>query len=370
MRILLDLTSLAGNYSGIEQYAHHIAEALVRVNKKHQLLYLFQGEVFSELREVSESPHVTPIVFKPKRKNKLAVSQLDVARALGQARADAYILPAFPQPLAFKNPHCVNVIHDVSFWDCPHTFTKKSMMYWRASTRHAAKNKLLVTVSEFSRSRISAVTGMPVEQIHVAYDGIDSSFLRGRELLDRTERDEILHRYGLPQRFILSLCTLEPRKNLPFLIQAWTMAVENDEDVADLVLAGRKGWKTDDLLSDVPHHLLSRIHLTGFVESEDLPRLYNMSERFVYPSIYEGFGLPPLEALVAGASVLCSDIEVFHETCSDLVSFFPLDDPSALSQLLTAPAQKASMSTAESVCHRFNWEDSAERILWCATHCN
>jgi glycosyltransferase involved in cell wall biosynthesis len=89
----------------------------------------------------------------------------------------------------------------------------------------------------------------------------------------------------------------------------------------------------------------------------------------LYPSIYEGFGLPPLEALVAGASVLCSDIEVFHETCNDLVSFFPLDDPSALSQLLTAPAQKASMSTAESVCHRFNWEDSAEQILWCATHC-
>ena len=82
---------------------------------------------------------------------------------------------------------------------------------------------------------------MPVDRIHVAYDGIDSSFLRGRDPLKRIEKDALLQRYHLPKEFILSLCTLEPRKNLPFLIQAWKMAVENDEKTPDLVLAGRKG---------------------------------------------------------------------------------------------------------------------------------
>lgn len=368
MRIAVDLTSLAGNYSGIEQYAFHIAEALPRVGTNHDFVFLFQKEVFPPLRDASEASHVQVAIVQPRHQSKLAVSQLDVTRALKGIDADTYVFPAFPQPLTFNNPHSINVIHDASFYDCPQTLTKKSLVYWRAASRHAARNRLLVTVSKFSKARIAATMGFDAGQIAVAYDGIDRSFLVGRNTLNDDDRRNLLRKYDLPESFVLSLCTLEPRKNLPYLIEAWIQAAQANESTPDLALAGRKGWKTDSLLATVPKHLLPRIHLTGFIASEDLPHLYGLCDRFVCTSIYEGFGVPPLEALVAGAPVLCSDIEVFHETCGQAVIYFSLHNPSALADALAKPVHGISASEAETLCKRFDWQESATKILWCAEH--
>lgn len=363
MHLAVDLTSLAYNYTGIEQYAYHIAEALGTMNEC-ELTLLFNKEVFPGLAMTAVLPQVTANVMQPRHKNKLMVSQLDVAKAMKSIRADAYLFPAFPQPLAFKSRRALSIIHDVSFWDCPQTLTKKSVAYWRAAVARAVRAPFVITVSEFSKGRIADVLHVPADSIRVAYNGIDRSFQKGRNPLSKDAQNALLSKYSLPESYILSLCTLEPRKNLPYLINAWIRARQNGSTVPDLVLAGRRGWRVDELLSSVPSDLASHVHLTGFVDAEDLPHLYNQCDRFVYASMYEGFGLPPLEATVAGAPVLCSDLQVFHETSEGLVSFFSLDDNGEeLSGLLSAELQRPSTSVSEGVCQRFNWESSARIIL-------
>lgn len=359
MHIAIDLTSLAGNYSGIEQYAFHLTRELVRGNPGDSFTLLFKGEIFPALQQESELPWVHPLVIHPSRDNKLLLTQVSVPTALRKVKADAYLFPAFPQPLTFWSNRSVTVIHDVSFWDCPETLTTTSRLYWRTSARHAARQRLVLTVSEFSRKRICERLRTQKDRVVVAYNGVDQRFADANQQRSEEFYSSIRSKYQLPSRFVLSLCTLEPRKNLSQLINAWCIARSQQEETPDLVLAGRKGWKVDGLLSTVPEHLLDAIHLTGFIDNEDLPHLYHLCDRFVCPSIYEGFGLPPLEALAAGAKVLCSDIEVFHETCGQYVTFFPLGDSDALAHLLYQPLPHVD---GTDVCDRFSWAKSAQVV--------
>lgn len=363
MYIAIDLTSLAGNFSGIEQYAFHISESLAKVGSSHRFVFIFKDEVFAGLKETVLLPNVEHITLHPRINNKLVASQRDLPRALARIHADAYLFPAFPQPLSFKHNNAVNVIHDVSFFDCPHTLTKKSLLYWRTASRHAVHNKLILTVSQFSKNRIASTLRVPIDSIEVIYNGISRDFLAGWDILAVDKRQALQKKYGLPSSFVLSLCTLEPRKNLALLVESWVDAKTIDDRVPDLVLAGRQGWMNDKLLSGVPAGLMPHVHLPGFIDAEDLPHLYHMCGCFVYPSLYEGFGLPPLEALAAGAPVLCSDIEVFHETCGNLVRFFSPNDSAELTKLLLEPTMSTSQATSRSVCDQFNWNDSATKLL-------
>ena len=114
----------------------------------------------------------------------------------------------------------------------------------------------------------------------------------------KKEKKELLavkNKYSLPSQYILCLSTLEPRKNMRLLIKAYSDLWKEKKLKTDLVLAGRKGWKIDNLLNSLDDEILEHIHLTGFIEDEDLPTVYHCADVFVFPSIYEGFGIPPLE---------------------------------------------------------------------------
>lgn len=362
MHVAIDLTALAFNFSGIEQYAFRIVRELVRIQDGTTYTLVFYGEPYPGLLDALELPDVQAHTIPARHANKLLMTQRDLPGALRKIEADAYLFPAFPRPLTFWDSRSITVIHDVAFWDCPETLTRASLLYWRVSARHASRCHPVITVSEFSKGRICERLGMRPEQVVVAPDAIDESFSAARKGADAEHDALIRAKYGLPERFILSLCTLEPRKNLNQLVEAWVEAREAYRDIPDLVLAGRKGWMVDELLSEVPERLKDCIHLTGFVDNEDLPHTYRLCDRFVCPSRYEGFGLPPLEALASGAAVLCSDIPVFHETCDGLVGFFPLDDPHALAALLSTPAGRPSDEQREALCQRFSWQGSAVKL--------
>lgn len=362
MRVVIDLTALAFNFSGIEQYAFRITRELVRQNDDTQYTLVFLNEPFSGLEDVLDLPCVDCHIMRPRHAGKLPATQLSLPRELRDIDADVYLFPAFPQPVAFKDDRSISVIHDVGFWDCPETFTRRSLIYWRTAARNAVKNTPVVTVSNFSKRRIVEVMDVDPQNVEVVYNGIDPIFCAARTLKSDAFYHQILETYQVPKQFILSLCTLEPRKNLSLLIKAWVLANTWDNSIPDLVLAGRSGWKIDQLLADVPPHLLPHIHLTGFIEQEDLPHLYHLCDRFVCPSLYEGFGLPPLEALAAGATVLCSDIEVFHETCNGLVSYFDPNNPKDLAQLLSQELKSAPGNQVDLLCQRFSWNTSARTL--------
>lgn len=315
MRICVDLTSLADNFSGIERFALSISKELIK-NTEHHWILLFKNSVHKEFGE--EAENIEKIVIKGG--NKLIFNQLILPLKLAGIKADRYFFPAFPAPFFFFSKNAYNTIHDLSCWDCPGS-NKKYMiwyfkiMYWKASLC----NKKVITVSEFSKGRICDILKVKPENIYVVYNGISDQFSDSE--LSEDEKKRVEEKYNLPENYVLSLSTLEPRKNLRLLLDAYA-SLFYDGLTEEIVLAGRKGWRMEDFLKGYSEEFLQHVHFTGFVDDEDLPAIYKLAKIFVFPSLYEGFGIPPLEALACGTLVISSDAASMPEVLEDAAVYF------------------------------------------------
>lgn len=319
MNILIDLTSLADNFSGIERFALCITKELIKDTSRNDLKYilLFKNEIHKEFRE--EKSNVQKVVIKGS--NKLIFNQITLPIAIGRIRADYYFFPAFPAPFFFFNKKSVSAIHDVGCWDCP-SKNKKYMtlyfklMYWKA----ALGKKMVVTVSEFSKRRISEILNKNPNEIAVIYDGLSTVFKQFE--YDDEKNTRAVSKYNLSKNYLLCLSTVEPRKNMKLLIEAYNQLVKENKIDVDLVLAGRKGWLVDDLMSGLDESVTKKIKFTGFVDEELLPYVYYNAGIFVFPSIYEGFGVPPIEAMSLGIPVISSDAASLPEILGNAAVYF------------------------------------------------
>lgn len=360
MRIAIDLTALADNFSGIERFAANIALGMITSDSNNSYILVFKDEVHTMFEDASAKDNVDVFVVSSNGKSKLVFTQLMLPKALKKLNADIYLFMAFPAPLLFGRPS-LSTIHDLSCWDCPETMTSKSRLLWRVLDGKAAKSKLgVLTISEFSKSRIVEHYGINPNEVHVIYCGIDNELFNPKNVSDASIVD-VRAKYGLPKSFIMSLSTIEPRKNLPALIDAWVTLRQKGSIEQDLVLAGRKGWKMESLLADVPSELAKNICFTGFVDDEDLPSLYCACDLFVFPSIYEGFGLPPVEAACSGAKVLCSDIPCLKEICGRNVFYFELDSPENLASSIEREVKTGA--PMEGFSKVYDWNAGAAALL-------
>ena len=362
MKVLaIDLTSLADHFSGIERYAASVSLALISNSSiEYKYILIFKGEIHESFVSLKEEKNISFVVIPRGRGDKLYFSQVRLPCVLRRLEADLVLFLAFPAPMLFFGA-AVSTIHDLSCFDCPETMTVKSRILWRVLNAKAVRHdKLIVTISHFSKSRIVDHFGISEEKVVVAYCGVEKQLFN----LDRASSVDLgvlSKKYGLPQNYILSLSTIEPRKNLQLLIRAWcNLRIAGDID-CDLVLAGRKGWKIASLLDNLPDDCLEHIHFTGFVNDEDLPALYKGSRLFVFPSIYEGFGLPPVEAVNSGARVLCSDIPCHREICNTAVSYFVNNDEGSLRREISSIL--ASENNAVNRSLEYCWDHAALAIV-------
>ncbi len=364
MKILIDLTPLYDHFSGIERYAACLTQAMIR-NRKNTFILVFRNEVSPMFREAEALDHVETMVVSGG--NRLIFNQLILPLALMKQRADAYLFLAFPAPVLLMKKNMVSAIHDIGCWDCPECMKAESRWYFRISYRAALlKDRKTLTVSDFSRRRIMERLHVRPDRLELIYDGTDEKFLNYAP--DEAAEACIREKYQLPARYILSLSTLEPRKNLRLLIEAYQRLVRAGAVQEELVLVGRKGWKIDDLMKGVDEEAAARIRFTGFVDDEDLPAIYGMARLFVFPSRYEGFGLPPLEAMACGAPVLSSDASSMPEVLGDAAAYFRSEDADALEKKITEllrldDAQRGEMQEAgRSRARLFRWEREAEKL--------
>ncbi len=222
--------------------------------------------------------------------------------ALAQARPDLLHGMAFSLPVLWGGPSVVTIF-DLSFLRYPERLSASRRLYLRVVTRTSAQRaRRVIAISESGRQEIHALLGVPLDKIDVALPGVDPRFAP----LPGDEVERFRQQAGLPERFILFVGTLEPRKNLNTLLRAYTRLPQRDK--VKLVLAGAKGWQTGPLFALIEElNLLRDIQLPGYISSEDLPMWYNAAQVFVYPSVYEGFGLPLVEAMACGTPVIASD---------------------------------------------------------------
>ena len=360
MRICVDLTSLADNFSGIERFALSITKELIK-NTQHHWILLFKNSIHTEFDE--EAENVEKIIINGG--NKLIFNQLTLPLKLASIKADRYFFPAFPAPFFFFSKNAYNTIHDLSCWDCPGS-NKKYMiwyfkiMYWKASLCH----KKIITVSEFSKGRICEILKVKPENVFVVYNGISDQFNDSK--LSEDEKKLVEEKYSLPQNYVLCLSTLEPRKNLRLLLDAYASLFDKCL-TEEIVLAGRRGWKMEDFLKGYSEEFLRHVHFTGFVDDDDLPAVYKLAKVFVFPSSYEGFGIPPLEALACGTPVISSDAASMPEILGSEATYFNNSQISSLIHCIRLFSdEKSKAENRTNGCHikdTYSWKKSAKKLL-------
>ena len=278
--------------------------------------------------------------------------------SLALAGVDLLHCPAFVSPLMANCPTVITV-HDLSFLLYPTGFRRWNRGYLRLFTRISVrKARRVIAVSQSTRDDLLRLYGLSAEKVDVIHNGVDPRFRR----LPDDQVAQFRARRGLPERFALFVGTLEPRKNVVRLIEAYAQLPPS---CPPLMLVGGKGWLYDEVLGKVEELALAdKIHLVGYVAAEELPWWYNAAEVFVYPSVYEGFGLPPLEAMACGTPVITSTVSSLPEVVGQAGMLIDPADVQALTgamaQVLGDAALQAQMRMAGlEQASRFSWPKTA-----------
>ena len=260
----------------------------------------------------------------------------------------------------------VLTIHDMAHAYFPETIEENSLKYLTSELPEAAaRARIIIAVSETTRQDIIKVLGIAPERVKVVYNGVDEVF---RPLPDSDALATVRERYELPAKFILSVGTVQPRKNIEALISAFALLRADFPDHY-LVLAGGTGWKSEGLKAFINGKgLEGKVHLTGYVDQDDLPALYNLAEVFAFPSLYEGFGLPVLEAMACGIPVVTSNTSCLPEIAGDAAI---LVDPGKVEEIAQGIGQLLSSAELRNQCREkglervklFTWEQCARGTL-------
>ena len=356
MKILFDLTSLHDHITGIERYAMEISRSFVEQFDRHQYVLLFKQEIHPDFIELSGQDNVRCVILKGR--GKFAFSQITLLKALKKIKADAYVFLAFPQPLLFFSKSTYTAIHDMTPWEMGNTMKPLSRWYYRLSHLQSFLfSKKIITISRFSAHRIMKIAHVKPSRISLIRCGVT-----------KHNSNDARTNMELPGRYVLTLSTLEPRKNLNLLIQAYCQVASEDKDYPDLVIAGRRGWMLEKQLVHISDNVKSRIHFTDYVADEDMDELYRRAMFFVFPSKYEGFGMPPLEAMSRGTLVLSSDAASMPEVLGRSACYFKNDSLQSLCNALRSMVtmdETSKLRRTENGIKRaklFDWDNEAAKL--------
>lgn len=280
-----------------------------------------------------------------------------VLRRIG---ADLLHAPAFVGPLLSPCPQIITV-HDLSFLRYPEFFRRSHRLYLQTFTGIACRRAAAVIVgSNFAAGEVQTLLHIPAARVHTIYYGVDPRF----RPLPPQEVATFRHALQLPERFLLYLGTLEPRKNLPRLVRAFARLRDPD---LHLVLAGGRGWLYEEVFAEVEKlGLGARVHFPGYVAAEAQALWYNAAEAFIYISRYEGFGLPVVEALACGVPTLTAATTSLPEAGGAGALWVDPDDEEAIAEglqrLLTDAALRAELRQG-GLAHaaRFSWPETARQ---------
>jgi len=290
-----------------------------------------------------------------------ALAPVDLARR----RPDLFHGMAFSAPLLWGGPAVVT-IYDLSFLRYPERLSTARHAYLQGITRASARRaRRVIAISESGRAEIHDLLGVPLDRIDVALPGVDPVF----RPLPPEQVAGFRERAGLPARFILHVGTLEPRKNLQMLLHAY--AALPDRAQVKLVLIGAPGWQSEPFFAlREALNLTNDVLLPGYIAPSDLPLWYNAAEAVVYPSVYEGFGLPVVEAMACGTPVVASNTTSLPEAVGPDGLLLPPDDPQSwtdtLNSLLNHPERRAELAArGPQRASRFTWAQTARATVEC-----
>ena len=364
MHIAIDAHSVGTGLAGNETYAANLVEALAEVDRENRYtVYVTEAE--AEARFGGRWGHVgvrrtlphTPLVRIP-----LTLSAELRRRPVDLLHVQYTAPPLAPCPV-------VATIHDLSFEHVPETFRLRSRVQLKLTVRATARRAAhVIAPSEYTRRDLVETYGLDPARVTAIPLAVSPRF---RPVEDAGEVGRVKGRYGIAGEYVLAVGSIQPRKNLARLLRAYSALrrARGRSNLPQLVLVGKQAWLYGDTLRTIEGEGLGQsVLLTGYVSEGDLPALYTGALLFAYPSFYEGFGLPPLEAMSCGAPVLTGDRTSLPEVVGDAaLTVDPFDTDAlaeGLARLIDDDALRADLrERGLTRARRFDWRDTARMTL-------
>lgn len=367
--ILFDANPLLGSKAGVGYYTAGLIDAL---SKKYATDVKLVG-YYSSLRrnrhsELPTSPNLSYKRILVPRKVINLLRRLRInppIELLTLTRADFILFPDFLGLNSLFNTPSAPVIHDLTFVDLPEYVSRKNRQDLLTFVpKRIRKSKFVITVSEFSKQRIQEAFGVPSDQVIVTPIPPEIPQTQARQSQQR-----LLKELGIPGKFILTLGTIEPRKNIPNMIDAYLQLPQKVQQEYTFVITGRIGWNCDRevaLLEQMKREGKNILH-AGYVDEATRAALFHEATLFTWASHYEGFGIPILEAMSCGIPCAVSDIPVFREVAKDTALYFNQNNPAAIAtawqKLLSDHALRERLGKAgKRHASSYRWDTVAESL--------
>ena len=373
MRVAVNLLPFHTQLAGAGRYTRNILRELVKFDAQNDYVLFVTPQAAPNFVFEAKNALRALVALPESSAARIAYEQCVLPLQLRRHKADLLFTSSVAVPIAWRGKE-VTVIYDMIAEHADVTkYTRARNVYVRVMSRYAARRAdAVITISENSRREIAQYARVSPEKIHLAYPAVNPTFAR---VTDAATLERVRNAYRLPERFVLYLGTLEPGKNLPCLIRAYSAMKRARPNLAQhLVLAGAHGWGIREIENEIQRSDATGFHLIGFVDEQDIPALYSLADVFVYPSLYEGFGMPPLEAMACGAPVIVSDVSALPEVLGALwqgqragLAVDPRDEHAwaqAMTRVLLDDALRAQLREAGfKRAQEFSWTVSAQRIL-------
>ncbi|HZQ07442.1 MAG TPA: glycosyltransferase family 1 protein [Anaerolineae bacterium] len=366
MKVAIDYTAAARQRAGIGRYTRSLIHALAQQDQTNSYtLY-----VPSDARYLDDA-HTFPNNFRIKRAplNERAMvtlwqrARIPLPIEVFTGESDVFYSPDFVLPPT-RAKRKILTVHDLSFKRVPETVVPNLKWYLEGAVPRAVQRAdLILADSEATRKDLIELFHAPSERVRTLYSGCDPLFQR---VTDARELTRVREQYQLQRPFILNVGTIEPRKNLTRLVQAFAQLPPRGD--LELVIAGGRGWMYDEIYAAPQKFGVSdAVRFLGFTPDADLPALYSLSEIFVYPSLYEGFGLPVLEAMTCGTAIVTANNSSLPEVAGDAALLVDARNTEALVSAMhclleDTDLRKRMQEKALARAKLFSWEKSAREL--------
>lgn len=373
MKIGLDMRTLMdARYSGVSEYTFNLTSEILKLDNhnEYRLFYNCFGECLNIPEFAGENVKVIKYNYPNKILNYLLFNFFNYPKIDKELGVDLFFMPHINFIGLSGGAKSLLTVHDLSFLRYPEFFSaRKNFWHKMINVKKLIRRfDRVVAVSENTKRDIMELCGVDGSKIKVIYAGVGEEYGKN---VDEKKLLEAKIKYNLPDKFILYLGTLEPRKNVDGIIRAYNeMRIRNQKlENVKLVIAGGQGWKSGKIYKEWERsEFKDDIKFLGYADSKDKAYLYNLASVFVYPSFYEGFGFPPLEAMASGAPVIASYAASLPEVTGDaalMVDPYNIGDIARAMEVILTDESLKNKLVARGLerAKKFSWENTAREYL-------
>lgn len=354
----------------MEGYGYYIEEIFSRIaidHPEHQFYFLFDRPFD---RRFIYAANIHPVIIKPEARFPFAWHiwyNWMLPIALKKIKADVFVSPDGFCSLRTKVPQCL-VVHDLAFLHHPEFISKPHLRYYQKNTgRFLKKANVIATVSEYSKNDIAEKYKIDPAKIHITSNAPNSLF----QPLEYEEKEAVKAKYSAGCEYFIYTGSIHPRKNLVNLLKAFSRFKKRQKSNMKLLFAGRLAWKTDEFTKLLAtFRFRNDVVLTGYLDRNELAKLTASAYALVYPSFFEGFAVPPLEALQCGVPAIVSNNSAMPEVGGDAYLYIDAENPDDIAEKMMLIYKDEALRSrlienGKRRLQQFSWDESAKKMWSC-----